>query len=211
MYELFWSPGAANFAPHAMLEEIGAPFELIRVDMKAGGHKTPEYLKLNPHGRVPTLIVDGAPMFEAAAICMLLAERHPEARLAPAPGTRARVLYLQWLTYLTNTLQERFMQYFHPEAHVDDPACEAALEAGAEKRIGAMFDRIDAALAAEGPYLAGAEFSAADLFLAMLVRYSRGLANPAWTRPHVKRCVDLVAARPAFQRMLTAEGLTFPQ
>jgi glutathione S-transferase len=93
MYKLFYSPGSAAIAPHAALEETGAPFELVRVDMQAGGPKRPEYLALNPHGRVPTLVADGAPVYEAAAICMLLAERHPEAGLAPRPGTRARALY----------------------------------------------------------------------------------------------------------------------
>jgi glutathione S-transferase len=209
MYTLFWSPGSAAFAPHVVLEETGAKTDYVRVDLQTGEHRKPEYLKLNPHGRVPTLIVDGKPMFEAAAIAMLLAERHPEAKLAPTSG-RARVLYLQWTTYLTNTLQERFVQWFHPDWHLDDKAAEGALKAGAEKRIGPMFDRIDAALATEGPYLAGEAFSVADLHLAMLVRWSRNLPDPDWTRPNVKRCCDLVVARPAFQRALAAEGIAWP-
>ncbi|MBL8696903.1 MAG: glutathione S-transferase N-terminal domain-containing protein [Alphaproteobacteria bacterium] len=210
MYKLFYTPGAASLAPHAVLQETGAPHELVRIDLQAGDHKRPDYLKLNPHGRIPTLIVDGAPVFESAAICMLLAERHPEVRLAPAPGTRARALYLQWLVYLTNTLQERFLQRGHPDWHLDDKAAEAALKAGAEKRIGPMFDRIDAALAADGPYLAGAAFSVADIYLAMLVRWSRNLPDPAWSRPAIKRNCDLVIARPAFQRTLAAEGIAWP-
>ncbi|MBM3481570.1 MAG: glutathione S-transferase [Alphaproteobacteria bacterium] len=210
MYKLFYSPGSAAIAPHAALEETGAPFELVRVDMQAGGHKRPEYLALNPHGRVPTLVVDGAPVYEAAAICMLLAERHPEAGLAPRPGTRARALYLQWLVYLTNTPQERFLQWFHPDWFLDDKAAEPMLKAGAEKRIHGMFDRIEAHLASGGPWLAGASFSVADIYLAMLVRWSRGIARPVWDRPAVRRCADLVAARPAFQRMLEAEGIEWP-
>jgi glutathione S-transferase len=210
MYTLFWSPGSAAIAPHAMLEEIGAPFELVRVDMQVGAHKRPDYLRLNPHGRVPTLVVDGAPVYETAAICMLLAERHPQIDLAPAPGTRARALYLQWLVYLTNTPQERFLHWFHPDYFVDDAAAQAALKQTAEARIAGMFDRIDAHLAAHGPYLAGEACSAADIFLAMLVRWSRGLAQPVWNRPAVRRCADLVVARPAFQRMLQAQGIAWP-
>lgn len=210
MYKLFYTPGAASFAPHVALEEIGAPHELVRIDLQAGDHRKPDYLKINPHGRIPTLLVDGAPVFEAAAICMLLAERHPEARLAPAPGNRERALYLQWLVYLTNTLQERFLQRGHPDWHLDDKAAEAALKAGAEKRMGPMFDRIDAALVANGPYLAGATFSVADIYLAMLVRWSRTMPSPAWTRPAIKRNCDLVVARPAFQRTLAAESIAWP-
>lgn len=210
MYTLFYTPGAASLAPHVVLEEIGAPHELVRIDLAAGDHKRPDYLKINPHGRIPTLIVDGEPVFEAAAICMLLAERHPAASLAPALGTRARALYLQWLVYETNTLQERFLQRGHPDWHLDDKAAEPILKAGAEKRLSGMLDRVDAALAANGPYLAGAAFSAADIYLAMLVRWSRNLPDPAWTRPAIKRNCDLVVARPAFQRTLAAEGITWP-
>ncbi|HEX6121137.1 MAG TPA: glutathione S-transferase N-terminal domain-containing protein, partial [Dongiaceae bacterium] len=59
MYKLYWSPGSANMTPHALLEEIGAPFELIEVDLDAGKQHNPDYLKLNPHARVPTLVYDG--------------------------------------------------------------------------------------------------------------------------------------------------------
>jgi len=67
-----------------------------------------------------------------------------------------------------------------------------------------------AALTGEGPYLAGKAFSVADIYLAMLVRWSRNLPDPAWTRPAVKRCCDLVRARPAFTRTLAAEGIAWP-
>jgi glutathione S-transferase len=80
MYKLYWSPGSAAMAPHAMLEDIGAPYELIRVDTAKGEQRGADYLKLNPHARVPTLIYDaGRVMYEATAICLFMAERHPEA------------------------------------------------------------------------------------------------------------------------------------
>src|SRR5205807_1066498 len=83
MYTLFYGPGSAAMAPHAALEEIGAPYKLVEVDLKGGEHRRPEYLKLNPKGRVPALVVDGAVFTESAAILMHLADSYPEAALAP--------------------------------------------------------------------------------------------------------------------------------
>src|SRR5262245_54190409 len=96
-YRLFWSPGSASMAPHGVLEEIGGPYELSRVDLDRP--RNAAYLKLNPHGRVPTLIADGRAIYESAAIVMHLSDRHPEKALAPAPGTPERGLYYQWLLY----------------------------------------------------------------------------------------------------------------
>ena len=76
MYKLFWDPGAANMAPHAVLEEIGCPYELVKVDIAKGEHRRPAYVKLNPNGRVPTLIDGEKVMFEAAAIVLYLIEKH---------------------------------------------------------------------------------------------------------------------------------------
>src|SRR5579863_2515086 len=94
-YRLFYMPGTASFAVHWMLLEIGAPFELSKVDFAVKAQHAPEYLALNPDGVVPTLIVDGTPRSETAALLMLLAERHPEARLAPASGDPGRPEFLQ--------------------------------------------------------------------------------------------------------------------
>lgn len=209
-YQLFWAPGTAAIAPHALLEEIGAPFGLVRVDLAAGEHRRPEYLKLNPNGRVPVLVVDGVPMFETAAICQLLTERHPDALLAPPPGAPERARFLQWLTWQTNTLQETFLQWFHPDWRVAGEAARAALKADAEARLDAHWKLLDDALAARGPYLCGDAFSAVDVYLAMLLRWSRFCATPGWHRPHVKRCADLVVARPAWGRMMAAQGIQWP-
>ena len=88
MYTLYWSPGTASLCVHWMLIELGEPHELVKVDIEAGEHRKPEYLKLNPGGVVPTLVVDGVPLGESAALCMILAERHPQAGFAPAVGQR---------------------------------------------------------------------------------------------------------------------------
>lgn len=206
MFKLFYSPGSAALAPHCALEEAGAAHEMVLVDTKSGAHKKPEYLKLNPNGRVPTLAHGDFAMYESAAIMMHIADCHPASGLAPAIGTPERGRYYQWVIYQTNTVQEAYMQYFHAD-HYGSPAAHADIKATAEQRLQPMFAILDAALAA-GPYLLGQRFSAADIFLTMMARWSRNMAKPATTYPNIKRCVDLVMARPAIQRAFKAEGLS---
>jgi glutathione S-transferase len=210
MYKLLTTPGSAGMAPHAALEEIGVPYDLQLIDTSKGEHRRPEYLKLNPNGRVPTLIDGDQVMYEAAGILLHVTDKHKDTGLAPPIGTPARMLYCQWLMYLTNTVQEAYMQIYHADYFAEAPAAQLDVKATAEKRLERMWGNIDAGLAARGPYLAGESFSGADLYLHMLSRWSRNSPKPAWTWPHVARLVDLVKARPSVRRMMRQEGLEEP-
>jgi glutathione S-transferase len=208
MYKLFYSPGGANMAPHAVLIETGAEYELIKIDDEKNEQKSPDYLKFNPHGRVPTLLYDGDKvMYESAAICLFLTERHPQAGLAPAPGHADRGRFLQWMAYLTNTVQEDLMHWWHPEYYIGGAEPQAGLKAIAEERLGRMFGFLDGELAKPGPHLCGAGFYACDYFLAMLARWTREMAKPATVQPNVRKLVAASLARPAYQRMLKEEGI----
>jgi glutathione S-transferase len=208
MYKLYWDAGTAAMAPHAALEEIGVPHQLIRVDLDKGEQRSDWYLRINPLGRVPALVEGDMAMYEAAAILMYLADRHPSARLAPPADSPRRGPYLQWLAYLTNTAQETMLHWLYPELYCDGPEAQAAVKAHAERRIAEVWSHLDRSLGG-GPYLLGDALSAADLFLVMLCRWSRHLAKPAMTCANIRRTVDLVIARPAWQRMMTAQGITW--
>jgi len=211
MYKLYWSPGAANMTPHAILEDIGAPFELIKVDLDAGQQRDPNYLKLNPHARVPTLIYDdGKVMYESAAISLFLTERHPDARLAPLPGDPDRALFLQWMAHLTNTVQEALMHYWHPDFYIEGEQRQPELKQAGEQRVGKHFAFIDSQLAERGPFLCGPKLYVCDYFAAMLVRWTRLMASPAHTRPRLNKLVRGVMERPGYARMLKAEGIEQP-
>mgnify|MGYP000623779462 CR=1 FL=1 len=147
MYQLYYYPGNANLAPHMLLEEIGVPYELILVDRDKNAQRSPQYLKLNPNGRIPTLVDGDLVLFEAAAICLHLADRHPEAALAPALGTPARAEFYKWLIYLTNTLQAELLIYFYPERLAIDANAAAAVKLRAQERVADMLDLIEQALA----------------------------------------------------------------
>lgn len=207
MYVLYYSPGTASMVVHLALLEIGAPHRLELVDFDANAQRGPEYLKLNPQGRVPTLIVDGAAVFESAALLMLLAERHPEARLSPAVGTPCRAQWYQWIVYLTNTLAATYRLWFYPsDAGADEHP--ANVRATIQARIEGAFDLLDAHLSAHGPYMLGAEFSGVDLLLTMHMRWSRNMPKPATQWPSLKRLADLVRARVSWKKLYEIEGLS---
>jgi len=90
MIRLYWHPGNASLVPHMLLEEIGAPFALQRVDRANNAHKSPEYLKLNPNGQIPVLVDGDLVLYETAAICMHLADTHAAAGFAPPLGSAGR-------------------------------------------------------------------------------------------------------------------------
>lgn len=210
MYKLYWDAGTAAMAPHAVLEEIGAAHELVRIDCDKGEQRSAAYRKLNPNARLPTLDHDGMIMFEAAAICLYLCELHPEAKLMPEVGSPKRGLFLQWIVFLTNTVQEALMQWHHSEYYADAADCQRAVAAYSEIKIDKLWQQVDAALGRDGPYLLGETFSVADIYLAMLSRWTRNQAKPAVSYANVRRCVELVKSRPAYQRMLKAEGIEQP-
>ena len=156
---------------------------------------------------VPTLIVDGHPYYECAALLMLLAERHPEARLAPALGTPQRAIWLQWIVHFANTLQPAFRQWFYAQ---DFAAVEHEKESKefARMRIEAVWNRLEAHLAVHGPYLLGDEFSIADLYATMLMRWSRNMPKTATAWPALAVLARRVKARRSWKQLYDIEELT---
>jgi glutathione S-transferase len=208
MYTLHYYPANANAAPHMLLEEIGVPYSLALVDRNINAQKSPEYLNINPNGRIPTLVDNGNAIFEAAAIVLHLVDNHPEAGFAPAPGTPERAQFYQWLSFLTNSLQEELMVWQYPERLTgDDKTAEAVVKAGAESRACAYLSVIEAHLAAKGPYFLGEKISAVDFYLTMLARWARPMSQPPRSRPAISRLLELTTSRPAVKRAYAAEGI----
>ena len=211
MYTLYYYPGNANLAPHMVLEEIGAPYALELIDRTKNLHKADEYLRLNPSGRIPVLIDGDLVLFETAAICLHLVDRHPQANLAPAMGSNARSHFYKWLVYLTNTLQAELVIYFYPDRLTGDQATAAVVKKHAEEHVGGMLEILDRQLGESGgPWLLGAQYTAVDPYLLMLGRWTRGMDKPARTYPRLGPYLDAIAARPAVQRAFEQEGLKLP-
>lgn len=207
MVSLYYSPGAASLVVHWLLIELGVPHELKRVDLASGQHKQPDYLAMNPNGVVPTLVIDGQPMHEAAAMLLLLADAHPQAGLAPAPGAPGRGMYYQWMLHLANAVQPLFRQWWYPQ-EVAGEANAAAVHAHVQPRIEEAWDRLDAHLGTHGPYLLGDAPSAADFYLVMLMRWSRNMPRQALAWPHLAELARRLRARPSFKTLYEREGLS---
>lgn len=210
MYRLYWAPGTAAMAPQAVLEEIGAAYEGVRLDVAAKQHEQAEYRRLNPTARIPTLVDGDFVIFETAAICQYLCDRHPEAGLAPPAGSQERGRFYQWLTFMTNTVQVGFIDWFHPDWTFADAAGQAALKAKAEEKLSRAFQVLDDGIGGNAQMIAG-QFSVCDIYLAMMARWSRFLARPMWHWPNIERVVAATYIRPAFQRMMEKQGIAWAE
>ena len=133
MYHLHYYPGNASLAPHLVLEGIGVPFQLVLVDRERNQQKSEAYLRINPMGRIPTLVGDCGAIWESAAICLFLSDFHPESLMIPGPRDPARGIALQWLMFFTNTLQNALMTYHYPNG--DDEQALVAERSRAADRV----------------------------------------------------------------------------
>src|SRR5271163_1532903 len=208
MYTLYYSPGAASMCVHQALIEANVPYRLVLVDLQAGRQREAAYLKLNPGGVVPTLLIDDVPFTESAALLMTIATRHPQAGLAPAETSPGRIAWYQWIVYLANTLQPAFRSWFYPGDVSDDPDTQAILMPATRRKIESAWMRIDTHLAAQGPYLLGAEFSAADLMLIMLMRWSRNMPKPVTEWAALRQYAARMKDRPSWKQLYALEGLS---
>jgi len=204
---LYGSPSTASLVVHWLLIELGVEHELHQLDFDRCEQKSPRYLAINPAGRVPTLVIDGQPVAEAAAIAMHLADLHPQAALAPSPGTPARAQYYRWMCFCANTLQPAYRDWFYPEEPAGADHVEAA-KAQARADIEVAWQQVADHLQAHGPYLLGGQRSAADFLLTMLMRWSRNMPRPSDTWPALHAHAQRMKALPSFRETCAREGLT---
>lgn len=197
---LYWLPGTAAMAPHAALAEIGVDYELVLVERDEAGNSPPEYLALNPSGRVPTLEHGATVITESAAILLHLADHYPSARLPPPD----RAAFYSWLVFLTNTLQTALLRLVYPERYGGAGVREMAATEADEH-----FRRLEAELTGR-EWLVGDHRTGADLYLLMLTRWGRHLAPPAWHSPNLRAHFTRTLALPGVRRMFDEEDLELP-
>ncbi|MBI5270021.1 MAG: glutathione S-transferase family protein [Burkholderiales bacterium] len=195
---LYWHPLSSATPVAAALAELRVPHERVKVDIRAGEQHRPAYLALNPNGKVPTLTVDGAPMFEALAIQLWLADTYGVAQgLWPAAGTPQRLQALSWCTWAYVTYGAAIVRL--QVATVGDEALRHAAHADAARNVlDGLLGLLDARLAAQ-PWMLGDTYSMADLLVASVVGYSAFLGAPVAGHAHVQTWLARVQARPAMQ------------
>jgi glutathione S-transferase len=191
MMKLYWSPRSRSFSALWLMEETGQPYERVLTDISTGAQRTPEFLAINPMGKVPALKDGEATLAEAAAICAYVAERYPEAKLAPPPGDPLRAKYLYWLFFAPGCVEPAMVQV----ATRIEMSSTAAGWGDAQR----VFDVLDAALT-KGPWILGEIFSAADIAIGSGLNFAVRLFKMVPSRPSFDRYIDRCSARPAFQR-----------
>jgi glutathione S-transferase len=183
-----------------MLEEVGTPFKLEMLSLAAGDHKKPDYLAINPMGKVPAIRHRGVVVTETGAICAYLADAFPQADLAPSPGDPKRGTYFRWMFFAAGCV----------EPAIADKAFQRPKAPAQSLGYGDFDSVVNAAAGAvsQSDYLLGEHFSAADLVLGSMIRYGR-MFNILPERKEFTRYIDRLEARDAFKRSQTrAEELT---
>jgi glutathione S-transferase len=194
--KLHYVPRTRASRPRWLLEEAGAVHEIARVDVASGSNKQPDYRAVHPHGSVPAFQDDGVTIVESAAICMAIADKFPEKRLAPKPGTRERARYYQWMVYVPATMDPCTSEIVRSRKLPPDQQAHAAVDAKARwKEIVSFIERG----LSDNDYLIENEFSAADVMVgsALMTAERNELLGENVT---LKEYCNRLRGRPAYQR-----------
>ncbi len=196
--KLYYAYMTSSLRPRWLLEELGAPYELVRLSLADGDHKRPEYLEVHPHGHVPALVDEGVCVTESAAICMHIADRFQDRGLAPPPGTPARARYYEWIMFAMTSLSQAVLPAYHRAFFgPEERRAEAATE---EERAAlvTLLRPLEARLE-QVEYITGEAFSAADIVLAGVLEWAR-VSGQLQGCAAATRYLEGMRQRPAFQR-----------
>ncbi|HEY6101303.1 MAG TPA: glutathione S-transferase family protein [Anaeromyxobacter sp.] len=196
--KLYYVPKSRATRPRWVLEELGVPYELVRLDASKGETHTPEHLARQPLGHVPVLEDGEISLFESAAICLWLAERFPEKRLVPPAGTPGRAHAYQWLFFAVTEMEPPLnsisAETRKPEAERDARRIESSK---------ARFLKASAALEpvlSRRPFLLGDEFSVADVIVGACLSWGRFATGGLEGLPATEEYLKKLRARPAWKR-----------
>jgi glutathione S-transferase len=203
--KLYYSPGSCALAVHIALEESGADYDAQRIDFDRQEQRSPEYLRLNPLGRVPVLETPRGVLTEVPAILAYIAATFPEAALAPADAfDHARMQSFN--AFLSSTVHVTYAHYTRPYRWSDDEGCRASMKSKALDTFAKQMGMVEAQRLA-GPWVMGDQYTVADPYLYVIARWFAklhpGMAGLARVAEHHER----MQARPAVLRALQKQGL----
>jgi glutathione S-transferase len=193
----YHAPNTRSTGTRILLEELGAAYELRALNMKAGEQRRPEYLAVNPLGKVPAIVHDGALVTEQGAVYIYLADLFPEAGITPAVGDPRRGPYLRWLVYYGSSFEPAIVD----RSMKREPAPPSTCPYGTFE---SMLDTLASALR-KGPYLLGDRFTAADVLWGTALRWTTGFKLVP-ELPEITSYVARVNDRPAFVRVAALEA-----
>ena len=200
---LYYAPIACSLVPLITLNESGAPFDVHTVLLAKGQQKTPEYLKLNPKGKVPALAIDGDVLTENVAILTYVARSHPQAGLLP-PDAIGEARALSAMTYFSNTVHPAFTHFNRPERFTSDEAGIPGVKSKGRENFHALLAEVDGLLTGK-QWLAADRFSVADLYAMVFYGWGVRIELPVKELKSYTALKDRVIARPAVRRILERE------
>jgi glutathione S-transferase len=199
--KLYYSPGACSLSPHIALHEAGLAHDLVKVDLRAKKTENgDDFTAINPKGQVPALMLDNGEMLtEGPVIVQMIADQAPGKHLAPAAGSKERYRLQEWLNFITTELHKNFSPLFNPS--IPDE-----VKSSFKDRLMAKFRYIDGRLAGHD-YLMGKQFTVADGYLFVMLRWADGHKMDLSGLKNLTAFKDRVTARPNVQAALKMEGL----
>jgi glutathione S-transferase len=202
----YYAPMSTASITELVLEELGVPCEKVKLDLRKGETRKPDYLKLNPNGKVPCIVHDGSVIWESSAITMYLGEAFGvEKKLYPAPGPK-RGEAMKWIAWTNVTLGDAVTRFTHNTMDwVPAEQHNAAAGAAAKKDIANCLRILDESLAGK-QYLTGAEYTLADTHLNSFVDWLRHMKIDFAPYTHLNAWGARCCARPAYKRIMEAAG-----
>ena len=207
MLKLYYAPGACSLASHIALEEAGTAYERQRIDLKSGEQRSPEYLKLNPKGRVPTLRTDRGILTESPVILGYVAETYPDAKLANLKDSFAFADMQAFNLFLATTVHIAFAHVFRPARYGEGEDTAAAMRLRTVATLDEAFGMIDKKLSDGRTFVHGEQYTVSDPYLLVFSRWlDRANLGPVDKFPRVAAHRAMMEARPAVKAVLEAEA-----
>jgi glutathione S-transferase len=204
--KLYYAPGACSFASHIAIEEAGIPYETQKLDLAAGDQRKPEYLKLNPRGRVPTCVVDGHVITENVGIMSYFAGGYPRAGIWPK-DTWHQSLAVSTMAWLSNTVHASYGHLARPARYVDGDDHQEAVKAKARGMYEGYLREIDQLLSGR-KWCIGDQYSCVDGYLLVFYRWGNRQKMPVRDMKSYTAVMEKVLARPAVKKVMADEGIT---
>jgi glutathione S-transferase len=204
MLTLYHAKGTCALASHLALEYAGAVYETVRVDFSQQQQRSPDYLQLNPKGRVPALVTDRGVLTETPALLQFISQTYPEAKLAPLDDPFLLARANEFNSYLCSTVHVAHAHRVRGYRWADDAQAISAMKAKAPQVMGECFELIEQGML-QGPWVLGERFSVCDLYLFTLAEWLEGDGVDIRRFPKVADHYSRVAADPVVIRVLAAQ------
>ena len=203
MLKLYYAPGTCALASHIALEEAGAKYETVRLNFKTEDQKKPDYLKINPKARVPSLVTDSGILTETPAILFYIAQTHPAAKLAPSdPYALGKAQAFN--SYLCSTVHVAHAHRVRGYRWVDDEAAIKAMQNKVPQSVGECFALIEREMFA-GPWVMGTDFSICDGYLFTLSQWLEADGVDINKTPKIADHFKRMSQRPAVRKVVAEE------